>query len=74
MQAEPFAQSPLLQISQDRVAVAPRYKESGPWPLRWGQVDGKDSSSPAPAMLQQIADPVGILEDPAPGQPLIGQR
>jgi hypothetical protein len=25
-------------------------------------------------MLQQIADPVGILEDPAPGQPLIGQR
>jgi hypothetical protein len=68
-----FPQPPLLQVAPHGVAIATGHKESGPRPLRWCQVDGDVPPAATATVLQQFADPVGVLEDPAPGEPLIEQ-
>jgi hypothetical protein len=70
-----LAEPPLLQVPLHRVAIASRHKESGPRPLGgWRQKDGEMPPTLAAAVLQQVPNPVGILDDSAPGQALIVQR
>jgi len=69
-----LAQAPFLEIPERGVAIAPRHKESGTWPLGGFGVDAEVTSASAPATQQQLMNPAGILEDSTPGQTLIGQR
>ena len=74
MPAIEFAQSALLEIAGHGIAVPFGHKESGARPLRGGQVNSEMAAAPATAVLQQFPNPVGVLEDPTPGQALIEQR
>jgi hypothetical protein len=71
VEAEQFAQPPLLQVAHHGVSISLGNEKRGTRPLRRGKIDREEPAAAPPAMLKHLADPVGILKDPAPGQALI---